>query len=57
MKFKLNNPTKNCEKNYILIVKDTLNYHITLFNNLHKENNNSLRIEEFYFSESKEKDK
>ena len=51
------NISLNCEKDYIIEVKDTLNYHITSFNNLQKENNSSLRMEEFDFSGSKEKDK
>lgn len=58
---KLNSASKNislnCKKDYIIKVKDTLNYHITLFNNLQKKNNSSLRMEEFFFSGTKEKDK
>ena len=51
------NISLNCEKNYILNVKDTLNYHINEFNNLQKKNNSSLRFQEFEFSGSRVEDK
>ena len=58
---KISNPTKNislnCQKDYILKVKDTLNYHIKEFNKLQKNNNSSLHIQEFDFSGSVDKDK
>ena len=51
------NISLNCEKNYILRVKDVLNEHITKFNNIQEKTNSSLRIQEFEFSGSKDKDK
>ena len=51
------NISLNCEKDYILKVKDTLNYHIKEFNNLQKNNNSSLRFQEFEFSGSRVEDK
>ena len=60
-KCKINNPTKNislnCEKEYILKVKDILNHHIVEFNNLQKKNNSSLTFQEFNFSGSINEDK
>lgn len=46
----------NCDKNYTLKIKDTLNYHINEFNNMQKKNNSSLRFEEFEFSGSRVED-
>lgn len=60
-KCKINENTKNislnCEKDYILKVKDTLNYHIKEFNNLQKKNNSSLRFQDFKLSGSIKQDK
>lgn len=60
-KCKISNSTKNislnCEKDTILKVKDTLNYHIKEFNSLQKKNNSSLRFQEFEFSSSRVEDK
>jgi len=51
------NISLNCNKNYILKVKDTLNYHIKEFNRLQKKYNSNLRFEEFKFSGTREEDK
>lgn len=51
------NISLNCKKDYIIEVKDKLNYHIKEFNNLQKQNNSSLRFQEFDFSGLKVDDK
>lgn len=51
------NISMNCNKDYIIDVKNKLNFHITEFNNLQKKNNSSLRFDEFEFSDSINNDK
>ena len=59
-KCKIFNSTKNislnCEKKYIVEVKNKLNHHIKQFNKLQK-NNSSLRFQKFEFSGSIDNDK